>query len=310
MTLAALVAFSPSAKAIPLTWLNGPQAGQAFAGGPIQIKAINYDTGSLYPAQPVGTVVSGAGTLDALQNRAPLGFTAGLGDSWGILKITEIDAVASDGVLRPIFADVASTFELTAMFWGVTDFMLTQVSPGSALPGGGQIIDGTGLRVDVYSDFAKNFNQTPGPTGPHTVNTYPTATDGTLELSLLSTAGFINAAGTLGGIATEFESNTANTGYAALNVTGGASAAQFNTNGIGFSGSFGAAFTPGLGAQTSTDIWFSFTSTQGANGWDITSNDPMLAGIQPGVPDTGSTLLMLGAGLALMAEAFRRRQKA
>jgi len=100
MTLAALVALSPSANAIPLTWLNGPQAGQAFAGGPIQIKAINYDTGSLYPAQPVGTVVSGAGTLDALQNRAPLGFMPGLGDSWGILKITEIDAVASDGVLR------------------------------------------------------------------------------------------------------------------------------------------------------------------------------------------------------------------
>jgi len=310
MTLAALVALAPSANAIPLTWVTGPQAGQAFAGGAIQIKATNYDTGSLYPVQPVGTVVSGAATLDALQSRAPLGFVAGQGDSWGILKITEIDARASDGVLRPIFVDSSSSFELTAMFWGVTDFMLTQISPGSALPGGGQIIDGTGLRVDLYSDPSKNFNQTGGPGLAHTVNTYPTVTNGTLELSLLSTPGFINAAGTLGGIATEFESNTANTGYAALNVTGGASAAQFDTNGIGFSGSFGAAFTPGLGATTAADIWFSFTSTQGSDGWDITSNDPMLANIRPGVPDTGSTLLMLGAGLALMGEAYRRRQKA
>jgi hypothetical protein len=327
LAVAALVALSPSASAIPLTWITPglPENGLTFAGGAIQIKAVNYDTGALYAPMTVGTalgfgngpgatsgsVAAGQTALNGQQTRAPNGAVAGQNDSWGILRIEQIQATASNGTLQDIYNRAVSPFELTAMFWGVQDFYLNQVSAGSNLPGGGQIIDGTGLRVDIYSDLAKNFNQTPGPTGLHTVNTYPTATDGTLELSLLSTPGFINNAATLGGIATEFESNTANTGYAALNVIGGASAAQFNTNGIGFSGSSGGAFSPGLGNQTSTDIWFSFTSTQGTNGWDITSNDPMLANIgTPGVPDSGSTLLLLGMGVVFVAGAYRRRQAA
>jgi hypothetical protein len=323
LALSALTMLTHQASAIPLTWVDGPQAGQAFAGGGIQIKAVNYDTGSLYTPLAVGTSLgfgvggasgstgAGATALNGQQSRGALGAVAGQNDSWGILRITNIQATASDGVLRDIWNSALAPVELTAMFWGVTDFYLSQVSAGSGLPASGQIIDGSGLRVDIYSDPSKNFNQTPGPLGAHTVNTYPTATDGTLELSLLSTPGFINANNTLGGIATEFESNTANVGYAALNVLAGASASQFDTNAIGFGGSSGGSFSPGLAGQASMDIWFSFTSTQGVNGWDITSNDPMLANISTGqVPDSGSTLLMLGVGLIGLGLGYRLRRKA
>src|SRR5687768_12699026 len=186
---AAMIGLSPSATAITLTWVDGPQAGQAFSGGGIQIKAVNYDTGALYTPLPVGSALgfgvggasgsvgAGAAALNAQQSRGSLGAVAGQNDSWGILRITNIQATASDGVLRDIYNSALSPVELTAMFWGVTDFYLAQVSAGSGLPGAGQIIDGTGLRVDIYSDPLKDFNQTPGPLGPHTVDTYPTATN-------------------------------------------------------------------------------------------------------------------------------------
>jgi len=318
IALIASIGLTSTASAIPLIWLDGPQAGQAFGGGGIQIKAVNYDTGTLYNPLTVGTargfgvspaigatdvsVAGGEATLNALPGRPVLN-GVGTEDSWGILKITDIQGTASDGVLHSLYNSVASPFELTAMFWGERDFYLNQVSAGSNLPGGGQIIDGTSMRVDIYSGAVKDFNQTPGPAGRSTVSTYPTATNGTLELSLLSTNGFINANGTLGGVPTEFESNTSNVGYAALNVIGGASATQFDTNRIGFQGSFGGGFQPGMGTQTSTDIWFSFTSTQGVNGWDVTSNDPMLAAT---IPVGGSTIVSLLGALACLA-AVRRR---
>jgi len=322
-TVASLIALSPSAMAIPLNWLDGPQAGQAFAGGGIVVKAFNYDTGTLYNQQPNGTTIGytgnpGAGVAGgeaALNNPAVVqrpvlnGNPAATEDGWGIVKITQIQSLGSDGVLHDIYNAAVSGFELTAMFWGIRDFHLTQVDAGSGLPGGGQIIDGVGMRVDIYSDATPDFNQTGGPAARGGVSSYPTVTDGNLELSLLSTPGFINANGTRGGAATEFEANTAATGYAALNVIGGASASQFNTNGIGFQGSSGGAFLPGVAGQTATDVWFAFTSTQGTNGWDINSNDPMLAVVTNNVPEGGSTLLWLGAGMTILAAVYHRRRK-
>jgi len=324
-TVAGLMGLLPSATAIPLVWLDGPQAGQTFAGGGIVVKAFNFDTGTLYNTQPNGTTIGYtgnpgpgvAGGEAALNNPAVVsrpvlnGNPAATEDGWGIVKITQIQAIASNGTLQDIYNSAVSGFELTAMFWGIKDFHLTQVDAGSGIPGGGQIIDGTGMRVDIWSDPTPDFNQTGGPAARSGISSYPTVTggDGTLELSLLSTPGFINANGTRGGSATEFEANTAATGYAALNVIGGASAAQFDTNGIGFQGSSGAAFLPGVAGQTSTDVWFAFTSTQGTNGWDINSNDPMLAVVRNNVPEGGSTLLLLGAGLTALAAFHHRRRK-
>jgi hypothetical protein len=324
LVLPALTIVTPSASAIPLTWLGGPEAGQAFAGGGIVVKAFNYDTGTLYNGIPVGTsigysgspgagVAGGEATLNLPANvfRPALNAMPATEDSWGVVKITQIQAFASDGTLQSIYNLDNSTFELTAMFWGIRDFHLTQVSPGSGSAFAGQVIDGVGMRVDIYSDPSKNFNQTAGPGGRGGVSTYNTATDGTLELSLLSTPGFINANGTFGGTATEFQSNTADVGNAALNVIGGASAAQFDTNGIGFGGTSGAGLVPGMAGQTTTDIWFAFTSSPGTNGWDVNSNDPMLANISTGqVPDSGSTLVMLGMGLVGLGLGYRLRRKA
>jgi len=322
--LAAFFTAIPAASALDFVWLSGPQQGQAFAGGGIQIKAINYDTGALYGGLPINTAIGfgqggtgtqtvegGIATLNAAQTRPALGSIAGHNDSWGILRITSIQATASNGVLHDIYnAVLPNTPELTAKFWGVNDFYVKQISAGEpGFAGSGQIIDGAGLRVDIYSDMSRNFNQTGGPNAAAGLTTYPTATDGTLELSLLSTPGFINVAGNLGGIATEFESNTANTGYAALNVVGGASAAQFDTNAVGFGGSYGATFQPGLAGQTAHDVFFKFTSSQGVNGWDITSNDPMIASIRTSVPDAGSSVVMLGLGLLCLAAGYRRTRK-
>jgi len=318
VALAAVAPLASPVHALTLTWLSGPQNGQAFTSGGIVVKALNYDTGSLYNTIPIGTSVGysgspGAGvaggetTLNGITARQALNAMPSTEDSWGIIKITQIQAIASDGILRDVYNAAVSPLELTAMFWGIRDFSLTQVSAGSGLPGAGQVIDGTGMRVDIYSDASKDFNQTPGPAGRIGISSYPTVTNGTLELSLLSTPGFINANGTFGGSAAEFESNTASVGYAALNVIGGASAAQFNTNAIGFQGSSGAAFIPGVAGQASTDVWFAFTATQGTNGWDVNSNDPMLANITtPTVPDGGTTVLMLFPALALMALGYGR----
>ncbi|HEU4365352.1 MAG TPA: hypothetical protein VFT13_07785 [Candidatus Krumholzibacteria bacterium] len=314
-----------------MVWLDGPDAGSAFAGGAITVKAINYDTGSFYNGLPVGTslgygaggasgsVAAGEAALAANQSRGVLG-TAGAGfgpgsseDSWGIIRITDILAIASDGVQRSLYSSAASSFELTAMFWGVTDFYMTQVDAGSGSAFAGQIIDGTGMRVDIYMDDTKNFSQTGGPDGRTAIDQYTSATDGDLVLSLLSTPGFINADGTRGGVATEFESNTGSVGYAALNVIGGdaETTAQFDTDAIGFGGSSGALFAPGLAAQMSTDVWFAFTSTQGVNGWDVTSNDPMLAVIRgPSVPDDTSTLGLIAGGLVLLGLFYRRQRLA
>lgn len=311
LSLAALTGLVSTANAVTFTWLDGPLAGQPFAGGAVEIKAFNYDTGTLYNQQPNGTVLTGA-ALDAQISRPALNGQGS--DSWGILKITDVLAKGPDNLSHSIYNHIVNNFELTGMFWGVQDFYLNQVSQGSGLPGGGQVIDGTGMVVSIYSDPSKNFNQDPGgglngPSDRTGVNTFPTVTDGTLELVLQSTNGFINAPGTFGGVQTEFESNTAAVGYAALNVVGGASAAQFNTNAVGFKGSNGAEFLPGMGSQASTDVWFAFTSNQGDSGWDIRSNDPMIAVIS-GVPDSGSTLMMtLGSLLALAGAARIRRGK-
>lgn len=313
-----------TAHAIPFTWIDGPLAGQTFAGGAIEIKAFNYDTGTLYNALPQGTsvgysgdpgpgVAGGEAALNGIVARQALGAQNGE-DSWGIIKITDVFAKGPDGVTNfSIYNHLVNSFELTALFWGVNDFYVEQVSAGNSVPGSGQVIDGTGLRVDIYMDSTKDFSQTAGPLGGHPGNTYATVTDGSLELSLLSTPGFINPNGTFGGVATEFESNTANVGYAALNVIGGSAetVAQFDTNGIGFKGSSGASFIPGLAGQTSTDVWFAFTATQGDSGWDVKSNDPMLANISTtSVPDSGATLLMLGCALPLIGFAARRHSRA
>jgi hypothetical protein len=320
-TLATL-GLSPNASAISLTWVNGPDAGQAFSGGAIVVKALNYDTGTLYNQIPVGTslgytgspgagVAGGEALLNAQPGRAVLN-GRGSEDSWGIVRITQIQSIGSDGVLHDIYNEAVNAYELTAMFWGIRDYHLTQVSAGSGIAGAGQVIDGTGMRVDIYSDNTPDFNQTAGPGGRGVgSDVYNTVTDGTLELSLLSTPGFINDNGTFGGTAAEFESNTAAVGYAALDVIGGASAWQFDTNSIGFKGSSGGSFVAGKADQTATDIWFAFTSTQGTNGWDINSNDPMLAVINNNrVPEGGSTLLLLGAALAGLGVVYRRRNQA
>src|SRR5215213_9514269 len=122
--LAAFLSLSQTANAISFTWLEGPQTGQAFTGGAIQIKAVNYDTGTLYNPLPIGTsagytgspgagVATGITTLNGLAGRPALNAVAGE-DSWGILKITNVQAYDTTGVLRDVYNSAISSIELTA----------------------------------------------------------------------------------------------------------------------------------------------------------------------------------------------------
>lgn len=332
-------ALVPSAMAIPLVWRDGPEAGQAFTGGAISVKAFNYDTGTLYNNLGAGNALGyGVGGSAANRNagesdlndptkifRSVLGptdnATYGSGsseDGWGILKIDNILAKASDGIDHSLFDNLGS-FELTAIFYGVRDFYISQVTDGSGSAFAGQIINGYNMHVDFYmaprNVVANNFNQTGGPGVRIGDDGYPTVTDGVKILSLLSTPGFINDDGTLGGRAAEFESNTASVGYAALDVIGGddpETVAQFDTNAVGFRGTTAASGGLVNGkVKDTTDVWFSFTSLPGTNGWDVNSNDPMVANIAgASVPDTGSTLALMACALPLLAAVRRRRAAA
>src|SRR5687768_17206211 len=127
LSLAALTGLVSTANAVTFTWLEGPLQGQTFAGGAIEIKAFNHDTGTLYNQQSTGTVLTGA-ALDAQISRPALN---GMGsDSWGILKITEIYSKIGSQQYA-IYSHLSNSYELTGMFWGIQDTYLNQVSAGS-----------------------------------------------------------------------------------------------------------------------------------------------------------------------------------
>jgi MYXO-CTERM domain-containing protein len=128
-------------------------------------------------------------------------------------------------------------------------------------------------------------------------------TDGNLILSTVSVGGFINDAGTLGGLATEFSSTFNNssggTGQAALNVTGGSEAAYFNTN------FFASPFIPGVTA----DLFAQFTTVinTSTGDWLVRSNDPVTGNFVP-VPEPSTYGFAAVVGL-LGIVALRRRNR-
>ena len=330
MTLAALLAtmgLSRSANAsLSLIWLDGPDAGssvESTGGGALSWRLTNYDTGTLYNFQPVGTKIgygqggaspNQAAGIAALDNpsvifRPTLNAMANE-DGWGLVKVNQIDAVdPTDHQTHQVFNSLVSPYELTGIFHGEKDFYLNQVTSGTGGAFSGQIIDGSGLQFDIYSDPAKNFNYTAGPGGRGGLAAYATATDGTLQLSLQSTPGFINHPGNLGGTDTEFESNTGLVGYTALNIVGGSPTTvhDFDTNSVGFGGTYGSGFVPG-DVTPSADVWFQFTTSPGTSGWDVTSSDP---GTFVVVPEPASAAGLIGCLVPLFGAGvcrFRTRK--
>jgi len=318
MAFAALIALSPTAKALTLTYEEaggGHNVGDVFLGGGFRINLDDLDMGTLYPTT-TGTTTAGWGengtgtqtlaggqaTLDSIQT-APAKGAIGSEDSWGVARVKSI----TDSAGFTIWSELGKNAQLTVMFYGEQDFYVKTDDNT-------QTADGTGLHADLYlqskSDGAYTpYDPTHGSAFRTGLSTYTTVTDGEKILTTVSVPGFLHSAGQAGGLATEFESHfianstTLGGGKAYLNVTGGTNATQFDTNG------FTSLFAPGtadLSAEFTTGA-LGVPGNPAVSDWLANSNDPIRG--TAAVPDNGSTLLMLGLGLGFLAEAYRRRSK-
>jgi hypothetical protein len=317
--LAALIALTPSASAIVLTYEeagNGHNIGDAFTGGSFQIKILDFDMGTVYPNLASGTSVGSTtpavgiplvnaipGQVQAVNAMPAAG--GGLEDTWGIARITDI--FDSAGV--KIWSEAGKNAQLTIMFYGEQDFFVHQNADSTTS------IDGVGLHADLYFQSKADGSYTPydgtlGGGGRTGVDTYTNVTDGTKILTTISTAGFIHDVGdpNTGGAATEFNSlfnpNSGGTGQTYLSVTGGTDAAQFNTN--GFLAPFAAGTTADLKANFTT-VALGVGGVDPVSNWLVSSNDPIRGNVS-GVPDAGSSVLMFSLGLGFLAVAYRRRR--
>lgn len=331
--LVAVVAFSSSAfGVISLVYEEGPLKGQALNPASLveltwKIGDFDIGTGYAVPGAPVGYSGNpgGAGiagavtTLDGLgaspSGALPLGLYAGangnLEDTWGIGRITRIEAPSGAAVWTP----AGKGHELNAIFFGEQDIFI------EALGGGDIRIDGVNFRIEIYS--GPLFLDATGGTAVRTAaNTYPTVNlEGqTLELSMVSLPGFINAPGVGAGLATEFESRfnfTSNTGEgdAWLEITGGAAAGQFDHDPYTSANAAALAWNPL--ADITADIQLAFDADPNDGGvvppnpigdWLVESDDPMKM-VGTNVPEP-LTMLGLFMGLGGVGAYIRKRRMA
>ena len=338
--LVALIGLSPCADAILFQNLPATAPGDQYV-----FKLVDFDNGSLYTPLPLNsavgfgqggasaTLAAGTSALDGITTAqagaahaiAPYSggvlTNTGLEDSWGIAAVTQIFR-ASDP-LTPVWTAGSGpgtdNQQLTLMFYGEQDFYVKQVAAGS------QTTDGINLHVDFYlqdtSDpsFTSFSNAGPRPADiagfTHANDaSFPTVTDsnGTLftagvpVLQMVSTPGFINPDGTLGGSATEFETTFSGTalngsglGTSFLSVVGGTLASAYNTN------AFTDLYLPGV---VTADMSVQFTSTTaGAGPFLVSSQDPLRAVV---IPEPASTLGGIACALPILGSFLSRRRKA
>lgn len=284
--------------------------GQVYNGG-FTIKLQGVDMGSLY-SLPTGTsagfgqggssasVAAGITALDAID----VGATGAIGseDSWGIARIEGI--FADDSFQSRVWSSAGKNQELTILFYGEQDYYVSQRDPQTFLT------NGVGLRADFYLQSTgagyTPYNVALGAGGRTAFNQYMGVTDGTMVLSTVSTAGFLNAPGINGGTAAEFASLFNSTsligeGSTYLSIVGGTDAAKYNTN------SYVSSFL-----TTTADLKASFTTkppsgAASAAGWLVDVNDPIV-GLTANTPvPEPSTYGLIGAAALLGIAAYRRR---
>jgi hypothetical protein len=299
LAVALLVAVSVSASWAGIeTYLPG--------GAQIQMKLTNYDVGSLYTGVTPGTEYlnpgdprfgdAGTGDLTTLgKTAAPFGFGE---DGWGIFRISEIDDLAQTDAL---WRDGDGGFEITGIFWGLTDESLKRT-------GTTDTIKGNGMHVAFFQDSytaATRFNATAGASGrTGAAPTYATATDGTLIWSTNSVLGVAEAD------PYEFISN-----YTPGNGIVG-DPQRYDSGEGTFGTEMGAVPFWGTGSLNSLfeDLKFTFTATgntgltykTGATPWLLRSNDPVEGVV---TPELSSAPLML-LGMLPIGVAWWRRRKA
>lgn len=299
--------------------------GENFTGQ-FRINLQDFDMGTIYPslgtpgtsagfgANGTGpqTVSGGITTLDGRQMAGATGAVAqptmingvaqpastGPDDSWGIARIISITDL-NGGV---VWSETVKNQQLTVSFYGEKDFYASQLANGF------QEIDGVGLHADLYLQDKSALSYTAydpflGSAGRIGTSGYTTVSDGNMILSTVSTGGFLHAAGTLGGLATEFRSvynnSSGGTGQSYLSVTGGSQARDFNSN--FFASPFIAGVTSDLFAQFTTVV------NSSTGDWLVRSNDPITGNFTP-VPEPSTYGIAAALGLIGIV-ALRRRTR-
>ena len=247
-------------------------------GGDLAFKYVNRDMGTIYDFTN-GTTYSDTGDpMDDLDINNPdniasqaLGAATINGieeDTWGIANVTTLD-VGDDGS-GEWFPGVSNGKYLTIMFWGGYDIE-------TSVDGDIQRTFSVNVHMDIYeSDAAPDL--TLGSSGRTGDTTYTGITDGNLVLSLESTGGFF-ADNLFGEFLSNFNltatnGDVAGDGQAYFSVTGGAWAANFDTD------------TYVNGAAGTADVYVRFTTdindpVSASDDWLVTSDDPARAYVVP-----------------------------
>lgn len=318
-----------SASGIPLVYEEGPLIGQTYNGA-VTMKSTLFTTGSTYANvggytglpdaggaagangrplyTPLTAVETGVSFLDGW-NAPPVsaqatGVYAGAEatafeeDNWGIFRISRIEATSTGWA---VYTPAVKGYDLTGMISGQQD---TYVAPGPD-PVNEIAINSVGLKVDLYRQPVgpSAFDPTLGPGARLAGNVYPNINDAgqILELSTVSLPGFLNAAGVQGGLSAEYINlynftTTEGDGGAYMEIAGGASALQFDTDFFAMPGAAAGVLGP-LGYDLTADLSLQFDippPTGPLNGWLVRADDPINAFGQIPEPAT-LTILLLGA---------------
>jgi hypothetical protein len=252
---------------------------------PVEFDIVDlYDWGRLYSYDGAtytpGNVNPFDGTLGNAITDDTIGQANGEEDTWGIAQIDQIQDIPATSTF---FDKDVNNYELTIMFWGFDDDYLS--SPG--LNGHTQI-GSVGGHVQIWQDFAQDYNPAAGTVARTGTSAYTGATEGLLVLDLVPIA---------------------------QNAFGHTMVSGFNFNNLQGNGDLFLA-TTGLGAwdalyDTNTQLFgadfsFSFTSR---NNFNPTVADWVVRGdgrAESNVIPEPATMFLFGTG---MIGAFVRRRR-
>ncbi len=267
--------------------------------GPLTMKFTNWDVGTIYTVAD-GTYGGSVAAMDAISGQTPPPNRIGSEDSWGIAQLTSIRGLVGGNPNTQLWNNSAGTPQVTAIFWGEKDTYLKQTNGGSV-----QDIHGVGYHIAFFEN--------PANTNPNNVNPIGTTTAGRTGADVftgLAQAGY-TCLWTLNSVP-GFDSNFPNdeffgtynpsAGFSNANATGGMFANTgtiFDPNlpGGQVTGVLNGMFLPdpALGGANWRVAFTGISLVGGGSGFDVLSDDPIMA---EAVPAPAAVVLgLMGLGL-------------